>query len=151
MTPERSAEARAAAERALRLGRWLDAGLRVPGTRLRFGLEAVIGLVPVLGDAAGLLLSLWLIVEAHRAGAPRALLLRMAGNALLDAGAGVVPVIGDLFDFFFSANLRNAELLRQHFEPAEQPPLPRRTGPRVLALLLCAGAAFFWWWLRSAR
>lgn len=103
-----------ARERLQRLSYWLDSGLRVPGTRFRFGLESLIGLIPGVGDFAGLLLSGWLIVEARRAGAPGHLQLRMLGNALVDAGLGAVPVAGDIFDLLFRANTRNAELLRQH-------------------------------------
>lgn len=151
MTTPQTDAARAAAERVLRVGRWMDAGLRVPGTRLQVGVDALLGLIPGLGDLAGLLLSLWLINEAYRAGAPRRLLIRMAGNALLDAGAGALPVVGDIFDFYFRANQRNAELLRQHFEPGTVAMTGRRLMPRLLALLLCLTGMLLWWWLHSGR
>ena len=144
-------EAQAARERLQRLSYWLDRGLRLPGTGVRFGLEPLIGMIPVVGDAAGLLLSGWLIVEARRAGAPPPLLLRMTGNALLDAGAGALPLVGDLFDFFFQANTRNAELLRGYLEPeAPVKAAPRSRLPR-LALLLCAVGAVFLWWFFMRR
>jgi hypothetical protein len=93
---------------------WLDAGIRIPGTNLRFGLDPILGLIPGGGDAAGAVLSGWILVEAVRLGASRATLLRIAGNVALDAGLGAVPIIGDIFDFAWKANLRNVALLERH-------------------------------------
>jgi len=93
---------------------WLDAGIRVPGTNLRFGLDPILGLIPGAGDAAGAVLAAWILVEAVRLGASRATLLRMAGNVALDALVGAVPVLGDIFDFAWKANLRNVALLERH-------------------------------------
>jgi hypothetical protein len=93
---------------------WLDAGIRIPGTNLRFGLDPILGLIPGGGDAAGAVLSGWILVEAVRLGASRATLLRIAGNVALDAGLGTVPIIGDIFDFAWKANLRNVALLERH-------------------------------------
>jgi hypothetical protein len=149
MEPASADAALAARERVQRLARWLDEGLRVPGTGWRVGIESLIGLLPVAGDAIGLLLSLWIIVEARRAGAPARLLWRMAGNAALDAGAGALPLVGDLFDFWFRANARNAELLRQHFELQRPEPAARRRSWIALAMCLTFLAA--WWWWCAAR
>jgi len=93
---------------------WLDAGIRIPGTNLRFGLDPILGLLPAVGDAAGAVLAGWILVEAVRLGASRATLLRMAGNVALDAGLGAVPYLGDAFDFAWKANLRNVALLQRH-------------------------------------
>jgi hypothetical protein len=93
---------------------WLDAGIAVPGTNLRFGLDPILGLIPGGGDAAGAVLAGWILIEAVRVGAPRATLLRIAGNVALDAGLGAVPIIGDIFDFAWKANLRNVALLERH-------------------------------------
>jgi len=93
---------------------WLDAGIRIPGTNLRFGLDPILGLLPAVGDAAGAVLAGWILVEAVRLGASRATLLRMAGNVALDAGLGAVPYLGDAFDFAWKANLRNVALLERH-------------------------------------
>jgi uncharacterized protein DUF4112 len=92
----------------------LDAGIRIPGTNLRFGLDPILGLIPGAGDAAGAVLSGWILVEAVRLGASRATFLRIAGNVVLDAGLGAVPMIGDIFDFAWKANLRNVALLERH-------------------------------------
>lgn len=138
-----------ALEAPLRFSRWLDSGLRLPGTGLRFGLDSLIGLIPVVGDAAGLLLSLWLLVAAHRAGAPSPLLWRMAGNVALDTVGGALPLLGDAFDFLFKANARNAELLRQHFGPAAGiAPPPRRRWPWALLSLTLTLAAGWWFYAR---
>lgn len=93
---------------------WLDAGIRIPGTSLRFGLDPILGLIPGGGDAAGAVLAGWILVEAIRLGASRATLVRIAGNVALDAGLGALPFIGDIFDFTWKANLRNVALLERH-------------------------------------
>jgi len=92
----------------------LDAGIRIPGTNLRFGLDPILGLIPGAGDAAGAVLAGWILVEAVRLGASRATLVRIAGNVALDAGLGAIPLIGDIFDFAWKANLRNVALLERH-------------------------------------
>jgi uncharacterized protein DUF4112 len=97
-----------------RFAYWLDAGIRVPGTNLRFGLDPIIGLIPGAGDAAGAVLAGWILVEAIRLGASRATMIRIAGNVALDATVGAVPLIGDIFDFAWKANLRNVAILERH-------------------------------------
>ncbi|HEY7194083.1 MAG TPA: DUF4112 domain-containing protein [Gemmatimonadales bacterium] len=101
------------------LAYWLDAGIRIPGTGLRFGLDPLLGLIPGVGDAAGAVLAGWILVEAYRLGASRATLVRIAGNVAVDAGVGAIPLLGDIFDFAWKANLRNVALLERHLaEPA---------------------------------
>jgi hypothetical protein len=97
-----------------RLANLLDARFRLPGTRFRFGYDTLIGLVPGLGDALTLAPSVWLVWRAGRLGLPRRLIARMAMNAGLDFALGSVPLVGDLFDAGFKANLRNAAILRRH-------------------------------------
>jgi hypothetical protein len=95
--------------RVSRLAYWLDA----------VGLDPLLGLVPGLGDAAGALLAAWILIEAVRLGAPRATLVRMASNIAIDALVGAVPVLGDVFDIVWKANLKNVALLERHaFDPA---------------------------------
>lgn len=99
----------------------LDARFRVPGTGWRFGLDSVIGLVPGVGDAATMAVALWVLWQARRLGAPKAILARMAGNVAVDAAFGAVPPIGDLFDAAFKSNRRNVALLRRHLDRTKTP------------------------------
>lgn len=93
---------------------WLDEGIRLPGTQLRIGLDPIFGLVPGVGDAAGAILAAAILVEAVRRGVTRFTLVRMAANIALDAVLGSVPLIGDVFDAAWKANLRNLALLERH-------------------------------------
>ena len=102
----------------------LDARWRIPGTSIRFGADAVAGLLPGVGDAAAGLVSLYIIHRASQHGAPTHLLVRMVGNVLVDTTIGSVPLLGSVFDVFFKANKRNVRLLRRHLE---RNPLPRGT------------------------
>jgi hypothetical protein len=104
--------------RLRRFATLLDAGIAVPGTSLRFGLDPVLGLVPGLGDAAGALLSAWILIEGIRLGASGATLGRMAANIAIDALIGAVPLLGDVFDIVWKANLKNVDLLEHHMTDA---------------------------------
>ncbi len=119
-------------QRLRSLTRVLDDLLPIPGTRFRFGLDPIIGLVPGLGDAAGAVFAGVLLLTAWRMGAPAAVLLRMAGNIVLDTVVGAVPVLGDIFDFGFKANRRNLRLL----ERWQAEPVAVHRGSRILLLLL---------------
>jgi uncharacterized protein DUF4112 len=89
-----------------------DDGIRIPGTRVRLGLDAVLGtLLPGAGDALGGVTAAMLMYVAWKRGAPTALLYRMLGNATLDIGLGSIPIVGDIFDLGFHANRRNLNLL----------------------------------------
>ncbi len=117
----------------------MDAGIAVPFTTWRIGVDPIIGLVPGLGDAAGAVLGGWVLLEAVRLGASRHTLLRMAGNIAVDALAGLVPLVGDIVDAAFKANLRNVALLERHAAD------PRRAGAadrRFLIVLLGSIAVF---------
>jgi hypothetical protein len=98
------------------LARNLDSRWRIPGTGIRFGLDAVAGLIPGVGDVAAALISSHIIFHAARAGAPPHVLGRMVGNVALDTAVGSIPVLGSVFDLFFKANNRNVRLLRRHLE-----------------------------------
>jgi hypothetical protein len=97
--------------RARRISRVLDDLIRIPGTRRRVGLDPLVGLLPGVGDWVTLVISLDLLFSAARLGAGVAVLFRMSGNLLIDALLGMVPLLGDLFDFRWKANKRNLILL----------------------------------------
>jgi hypothetical protein len=97
----------------------LDTAILIPGTNVRFGLDAMIGLVPGIGDAITTMLSLYIVKEARALGAPRHLILRMLGNVALDGVVGAVPLAGDLFDVMWRANKRNMKLLRDWLDRTE--------------------------------
>lgn len=95
----------------------LDNSIPLPGG-FRIGVDAIVGLVPVVGDVAGALVSGFIINEARLLGAPRSVLMRMSANLVIETVLGSVPVLGDLFDAGFKANARNIALLeRYHFDP----------------------------------
>lgn len=102
--------------RVARLAKLLDAQFRIPGTRIRFGLDALIGLVPGIGDVIVGGFSLVILFLAWQAGVSGAILVRMFINILLDVLIGAIPLVGDLFDVFFKANMRNARLLQRELQ-----------------------------------
>ena len=102
----------------VRFAAWMDDRFRIPGTNWRLGLDALIGLVPVVGDVATAALSAYLIAEAQRLGVPKHLISRMIANIIVDAAVGSVPLIGDLFDIGWRANSKNVRLLQDHLAEA---------------------------------
>ncbi len=102
-----------AQQRLDRLAWLLDSSVRIPSTRLRFGVDGVVGLVPVVGDLASAALALYPVFEARRLGLRAPTILLMLGNVAVDAAVGAIPVLGDLFDFGFKANQRNVDLVRR--------------------------------------
>ena len=102
-----------------RLAWLLDSHWRIPGTRIRFGVDALAGLLPGIGDAATGLVSAYIILRAARNGASLPLIARMSDNVLLDTVIGSVPLAGTVFDVFFKANNANIALLKKHLERRE--------------------------------
>ena len=146
-SPPATAEVASIDPRRLERMRWvgwlLDSSIPIPGTRFRLGIDQIIGLVPGVGDLIGGFLSLYIILEASRIGAPRGVLARMGWNVAVDTLVGEVPVLGDLFDIGFKANIRNLALLDDYLQ---RPVEVRRSSRRFVALivvglvLLTAGA-----------
>jgi hypothetical protein len=95
------------------LARLLDVAFIVPGTNIRYGIDGLIGLIPVVGDIITTAISLWLVREARALGAPWHITTRMLGNVALDGVVGLVPLAGDAFDVMFRANVRNVRLLKR--------------------------------------
>lgn len=108
--------ARAEIEELEKLAHLLDSRWRVPGTNYRFGVDAVAGLIPGIGDFSTGIVSAYLVWRARELGMPGHVMLRMGGNVLLDTIVGSIPVLGSIFDFAFKANRRNVKLMRRHLE-----------------------------------
>lgn len=104
---------RAARERLIMITRLMDSAFTIPGTNRRAGLDALLGLVPGVGDFIGGAIGLYLVMEARELGASRWLQAKMVGNLLVDMAVGAVPVAGDVFDVFFKAHQRNLKLLQK--------------------------------------
>ncbi len=102
-----------------RISRLLDNAIPIPGTKIRFGLDPIIGLLPGGGDTLTGGIAAYIVVEAARMGIPRATVGKMIGNIVIDSLAGTVPVVGDLFDVGWKANIKNMELLEEHLHIAE--------------------------------
>jgi len=123
----------------------MDEVIRVPGTKFRFGLDPLIGLIPGIGDTSSALVSAFALIQAVRLGVPKVLLMRMALNILANEVIGIIPVIGDTFSFWFKSNARNYEIIKNH---RLGPSVPRRSdwlfvlGILVLlVVIVCVGIA----------
>jgi len=122
--------------RSLQQLAWLlDSSIPVPGTKLTVGVDALVGLFPVIGDLIGVAFSSYILSQAARLGAPRSVLWRMAFNIALEGVIGIVPFAGDLFDAAFKANQRNVTLLDAWLDQ------PKRTerSTRTFAAMIIAG------------
>jgi hypothetical protein len=113
----------------------LDSSIQVPGTRFRIGIDAIIGLFPVIGDLIGAAFSTYILAMAARMGVPRVTLVRMGFNVAVESVLGLVPIAGDIFDMAWKANRRNVDLLRAH---AENPDKARR-GSMLFASAMVGG------------
>jgi len=114
-----------------KLGTWLDARYRIPGTKIRFGGDALMGFIPGVGDTLSLLLASYIVKQAHSLDLPAAIKARMVWNVFVDWAIGLVPVVGDLLDIGYRGNLKNVELIQRHVNNevrAEEP------GPEVIEI-----------------
>lgn len=102
--------------RLRRVSKILDNAIAIPGTKISFGLDPILGLIPGGGDTITGGIASYIVVEAARMGVPREILGKMVGNILIDSFAGTVPVVGDLFDLGWKANVKNLELLEKHLD-----------------------------------
>ena len=122
-----------------RVARLMDSQFRLPGTRFRFGLDPLLGLLPVVGDLSTLAVSGALLLTMMRHGASGAVVVRMALNILLDTVVGAVPILGNVFDFAYKSNERNVALLRRHYAEGRY----RGSGKGLAALLLVGFGVVF--------
>jgi Domain of unknown function (DUF4112) len=132
------ADQEATRRRLNRLAWLLDSSIPIPGFGFRFGLESLIGLIPGVGDAVGVIVSSYILREASRLGAPKATLIRMAFNIAVEGLIGMIPFAGDVFDAVWKANQRNVALLNAHFENPSRAAATSRGFVLVLAILLIA-------------
>jgi uncharacterized protein DUF4112 len=121
-----------------RLAWWLDEAFPIPGTQQRIGFDALIGLIPGIGDGIGALLSTYIILEGARRGATVWTVVRMLGNVAVDTALGTVPFLGDLFDGAFKANRRNLDLLSASLGRGATPRDPQRVLRLATAIIVAA-------------
>jgi Domain of unknown function (DUF4112) len=107
---------RAALKRIDAFSMLFDTAFILPGTNVRFGIEAILRLIPGIGDIAASSLSAYLLYEAHRLQVPPHIFARLVANVAIEGVVGAVPLVGDLFDVGFRANRRNLKILTEHFE-----------------------------------
>lgn len=138
------------------LSRWMDGLFRIPGVGWRFGLDAIVGLIPGVGDTATSLVSFYILAAGVRHGVPKITLLRMAFNIAIDYLIGSVPLIGDLFDFAWKSNQMNVELIRRRATVAPAEAQRGRLGDWLflgviilVLLLLLVGSITVAWWILS--
>jgi Domain of unknown function (DUF4112) len=126
-------------KRMRQLTQLLDGAIVIPGTKHRIGLDPILGLIPGGGDTVSAALSGYIIIEAARMGIPRKALMQMVMNLALDTVAGSVPVLGDVFDVFSKANLRNMQIVESHV----QAPIPSAKTDKLFIGLLIVGLLGF--------
>ena len=138
MAAKKDPAAETAGHHLRRLAWVLDEFVRLPGG-YRIGLDGIVGLIPGVGDALGLAAGSYLILRAREYGVPGVVLVRMAGNVLLDALVGAIPLLGDLFDFAFKANRRNLALMERYLQDGRR--VRRDSWLRVVGTVLALLAA----------
>lgn len=119
--PEDAESSRRRLERLGRFAELLDESIRIPGIGYRIGYDALIGLIPGIGDVVGLMMSTYVVVEAARFRIPRSTLMRMMTNIGMEALIGAIPLLGDIFDATYKANLRNLRLLHRRLDERSSP------------------------------
>lgn len=132
----------------------LDRLIQVPGSKMRIGLDPIIGLIPGVGDAISNALGSLILLEAARNKAPRILMMRMGGNVMINACVGAIPILGDIFSIWFQSNARNYALLKAWQTGEKRVPASREgkwvaAGCVVVALVL-AGMCWLAIWMLSA-
>ncbi|HET6539586.1 MAG TPA: DUF4112 domain-containing protein [Chryseolinea sp.] len=127
-----------------RLAQWLDSRFLIPGTNIRFGIDPMMSLFPIIGDLMTYVVSGMLIYAMYNKGASRKVVIKMILNSTLDAIIGAIPLVGTVFDIFYRANDRNVRLLKEHyFEDKHQGSGKGLLGAIALAALILVGAVFY--------
>ncbi|HXG58785.1 MAG TPA: DUF4112 domain-containing protein [Thermoanaerobaculia bacterium] len=118
----------------------LDEAIAIPGTGRKIGLDAGLGLIPGVGDAIGACFSAWIVIGALRHRVPPRKVIRMLVNILIDLGVGAIPVIGDVFDFFFEENMMNMRILMEYRDRARPPRSGAAMAAAAAGIALAVGA-----------
>jgi NADH:ubiquinone oxidoreductase subunit 5 (subunit L)/multisubunit Na+/H+ antiporter MnhA subunit len=126
------------------LAKLMDSQFRIPGTNIRFGLDALIGLVPGAGDFVSFLVSSYLVSNAINKGASGYVLSRMVLNIVVDALVGAIPVLGDIFDVAFKANQRNVKLLQQHYSEGRHQGSSKKVIIPIVIVMLALFVGLIW-------
>jgi hypothetical protein len=148
----RPAEVDRARETVRHLAWFMDSAFEVPGTKYRIGLDPLLGLIPVLGDLIAMAIGSYIVLTAARLGVPRTVVLRMLVNLVIDTALGSIPVVGDMFDAAWKANLMNARLLDRALDDpkaAGRSSFWALLGLLTLLLVLIVGAILLTIWLVS--
>lgn len=111
---------------------YMDEAFTIPGTNFKVGLDALLGLIPGIGDVIGAVMSTWIVIGALRHRVPARVIMRMVLNIMIDLFVGAVPVAGDVFDFLYEENVKNMRLLEKHRD--------RRRPPRSTAAIAFVAA-----------
>ncbi|MCE7797812.1 DUF4112 domain-containing protein [Sphingobium sufflavum] len=114
--PGMGRDAASVRQRVEALERLMEGMVTLPGTRQRMGLDAILGLIPIVGDLASAAIGAWIVWEARNLGMSKFQIARMATNVGVDTAIGAIPLVGDAFDFFFRSNSRNLRIIRRHLD-----------------------------------
>ncbi|MBL3658492.1 DUF4112 domain-containing protein [Fulvivirga sediminis] len=115
----------------------LDSKFTIPGTKIRFGLDPIFSLIPVLGDAATFFISSLLVWHMSNHGASQKVVVKMMGNVAIDTLIGSIPLIGTVFDVFFRCNNRNVKLLKEHYQEGKH----QGSGKGIIVCWMIIGGA----------
>lgn len=123
--------------RLKRLAWFLDSSIRLPGG-FRIGAESIVGLIPGIGDTIGALVSSYIVFEAAKLGVSKSILFKMIGNVILETVVGIIPIVGDIFDMAYKANMRNVLLLETHISEKNNTntELQARSNKKIITLIL---------------
>jgi len=126
------------------IAKLMDSQFRIPGTKIRFGLDAIIGLIPGGGDFATFIISAMMVSTMAKRGASGYLVARMAINIIIDAVFGAIPIIGDIFDVAFKANEKNLQLMKEHYHEGKHTGSASKVLIPLILILIIVGGFVVW-------
>lgn len=134
-----------------KMSKLMDSKFTIPGTKFKFGLDPIIGLIPGIGDLGSYSVSLVLVYTMYRHGASKKLVSKMVVNSTLDMVIGSIPILGSIFDFWFKANNRNVKLLREYYEEGKHGGSGKAYMSAVLVAVALVIAAFIFGIIKIAQ